>query len=452
MYKKPSYILCLIFPFVLLSNIPDWVESHPISNTYFIGIGVVEKDEYDNYAQVARNRALSDLASEISVSISSELTDVVIEASGMTEVETSFEIHTSTVADLEGYEIVDSWENGDEYWVYCRLSKFLYKEQELLRQENAVRLSTDFFLRARELEKAQVDYIANVTMVLQYYTQALHALQNYIAIPIEATIQDEDIILQNAVITSMQDIMDNIRLEPSNSDLDFDVSSNVNELITIHASYWDNGIEIPLTDLPLVFEFIEGGGEFRERIHTNSDGVAEMQLLSISHTSAVHLIRCSLDIASYISADNISSLLLTILENISVPSTEIFIKVQRPSLFLSSDERISQEPVASKMLEPAFRSAFSNMGFSFAVNAHQADIIIEIIADSRNGSEMYNRYTAYVDVWITVTNTTSGSEIYSTTLQNIKGIQLDYHNATLDAYEEAVSEMVDIALDIQEAL
>ena len=115
--KRIFQRLLLLF---LLSTVytkqPDWVLKRPINNSYFIGIGIANKSNSREYIQSAKNSALNDLSSEISVRISSELVDIAIEKSGLSEEEVRLEIHSSTKADLEGYVLVDTWENKNEYW------------------------------------------------------------------------------------------------------------------------------------------------------------------------------------------------------------------------------------------------------------------------------------------------------------------------------------------------
>ena len=122
MFKLSQILtISLIFSF-LLSNEPNWVQKDLMIKT-FHGIGVVSKYNSENYIQTAKNNALNDIASEISINISSELVDIMIEQSGMSEEQSRSEIQALTKADLEGYELVDTWDNGNEYWVYYKLSK-----------------------------------------------------------------------------------------------------------------------------------------------------------------------------------------------------------------------------------------------------------------------------------------------------------------------------------------
>ena len=147
-----QFILFLLLSLIFSSQ-PDWVKKRPINNSYFIGIGISSINLSRNYIQSAKNDALSDLSSEISVTISSELIDILTEKSGLSQEEVVSEIRSSTKADLEGFELVDTWEDEYEYWVYYRLSKAKYQANIELKRQNAISLSLDLFKKAKTRSK-----------------------------------------------------------------------------------------------------------------------------------------------------------------------------------------------------------------------------------------------------------------------------------------------------------
>ena len=81
--KKLITIFC-IYNSLLFAQEPNWVKERPVSNRYFIGIVSADKNNKD-YRTVAKAEALNDLASEISVTISSELIDIMVEYTGFSE-------------------------------------------------------------------------------------------------------------------------------------------------------------------------------------------------------------------------------------------------------------------------------------------------------------------------------------------------------------------------------
>src|SRR5262245_17154640 len=101
---------------------PDWVKARPASSGYYIGVGLASKSRGD-HQETAKKNALNDLASEISVTV--EGNSLLYTLDQKTRFDESFTstIKTTTTELIEGFELVDTWENGTEYWTYYRLSK-----------------------------------------------------------------------------------------------------------------------------------------------------------------------------------------------------------------------------------------------------------------------------------------------------------------------------------------
>ena len=77
MIKLLRQLFCLSLIILVFSSTsyagrrpPKWVKNRPVSSEYYIGVSVVSKD-VENYMQLAKNKALQDLASQISINISS---------------------------------------------------------------------------------------------------------------------------------------------------------------------------------------------------------------------------------------------------------------------------------------------------------------------------------------------------------------------------------------------
>ena len=126
MQYRAIYVFTILFCSTILAQEPGWVKQRPTSQQYFIGIGSADKTS-SGYRNLAKADALNDLASEISVSVSSELIDVMTEYSGFSEEYARSEIRISTKDDLEGYERYDDYNGKDSYWIYYRISKDYFK-------------------------------------------------------------------------------------------------------------------------------------------------------------------------------------------------------------------------------------------------------------------------------------------------------------------------------------
>ena len=83
--------------FMACSTLPEpgWIDSQPIAENYWFGVGSVEKPFYgSDIREEARSKALSEIASQISVDISGSFEQVVTEHNlSLDEFEKSVLIH-----------------------------------------------------------------------------------------------------------------------------------------------------------------------------------------------------------------------------------------------------------------------------------------------------------------------------------------------------------------------
>jgi hypothetical protein len=94
--------------------------------------------------------------------------------------------------------------------VYYRLSKQRYKEIKDELKRNAVALGLDFFTKARQAEKTNDPITA-----LGFYYQGFRAVEKYLAEPLRITLEGNDILLTNEIISSMQLLLDKMHLAVS---------------------------------------------------------------------------------------------------------------------------------------------------------------------------------------------------------------------------------------------
>jgi len=441
MIRISKIIILFFIVSVSFGKTPDWVIKRPVSKTYYIGIAVVKKSITRDYIQSGKNNALNDLSSEITVNISSELVDIMIERSGLSEEETQSEIHSSTKADLEGYELVDTWESNNEYWVYYRLSKALHQSQIVLKRENAINLSLDLFKKAKEKEKSWDTKGSTINSAVEYYVQALKPIENYYGEPLKTFFNGDNIFLQNEIFTSLQWVLSKIILKPTNPILDVKTGSASKNNLNVKAIFSDDGKEVVISNLPIHFSFIKGQGELVKTIRTNSKGIAKGQIINISPLVKLQMIKCSLDLTNYIAEDEPSIYLLNTLKNVNTPNSKFIINVIGPTVFLESSEYNLGSLLSVKIIEPKIKKYLSDKGYTFTEDIANADAMISINAESREGSEMYGQYVAFVDATISVMDMNSGEEIYKNSLQNKKGIQLSFEKAGLKAYQDVSKEI-----------
>jgi hypothetical protein len=101
-------------------KVPNWVSSRPNNGFKYVGIGFAEK-KGGNYQMDAKKNALYDLASEIKVDISSNSVLYTVQNNNNFNENFNSLIKLSNSDNIEGYTLVDSYENDKQYWVYYQL-------------------------------------------------------------------------------------------------------------------------------------------------------------------------------------------------------------------------------------------------------------------------------------------------------------------------------------------
>ncbi|MFO0322440.1 MAG: LPP20 family lipoprotein [Bacteroidota bacterium] len=129
---------------------PGWVRRRPVNNSKFIGIGVAEKKPGNNYQSEAKKNALFDLSSEIKVDISTNSILYTVQNNNQFNENFNSLIKLSSSDNIEGYKLVDTYENDKQYWLYYELDKAEYenlklqrKQQTIARALNMINLSFD---------------------------------------------------------------------------------------------------------------------------------------------------------------------------------------------------------------------------------------------------------------------------------------------------------------------
>lgn len=417
------------------SDKPAWVEKRPLPADYYIGIGVAEKrDDNRDYIQTAKNNALNDLASEIAVNISGEMVSITAEKLGVLEEEVRSEIHASTRAELEGYELVDTWENNREYWVYYRLPKADYHARRATRLENAKRLGLDLFAKGESSRKG-----GDITRALAFYLQALAAIQSFVTEPLEVTYQGETILLFNETYSALQSVLNGIVLTSEPKSLSAKIGQPLPTPLKVRAHFPSGGKQTPVGHLPLTFRFTRGGGELVETAQTDASGTAACRVAKVTATDRLQTITARVQLAALLGQEADGQRLDKLLQNLPRPKTDVVLNVSGLTAFIRADERNLGQATDVPYIEPVLKKRLSEQGFTFVENPARADVVFEIQADTRAGSQMYGMYSAYADVTIAAQG--DGQEIYKNALQNVKGVHLDRSKAGLKALEDAATKL-----------
>ncbi|MCO5271471.1 MAG: LPP20 family lipoprotein [Cyclobacteriaceae bacterium] len=410
---------------------PDWLGAKPMQDRYYIGIGHSVKDGTNNYIQSAKNSALEDLISEIKVTVSS--TSVLSQIDANKEFQERYEqiIKTTASDELQEYEQVDTWEDAQNYWVYYRLSKQRYKEIKDEQKRNAVTLALDFFTKAKQSERAGDDVQA-----LGFYFKGFDAIEKYLGDPIRLEFEGKEILLTNEIYASIQHLLDRIQLmaNPPGIMLNRRVASGT-ETVLVTAVY--KGSTKPVTGLPLKASFEKGAGDVFPEYKTDASGQSKILISKISSKDLEQTVGVKVDLLNFAGA-NASPIYSLVAERIVTPRVDILLKVQRPLVYITSDEKTLGVDKANEQITNKVKNFLTRSGFEFTDNRGKAELWVDVNANSEKGAVSGSIYITYVTAVIKVVELPSNKEIYATTLDRIKGYSLDYERSSQEAYNKSL--------------
>lgn len=400
---------------------------------YYIGVGISSKLSSPNdYQGIAKRNALNDLISEIQVTISTN--SVLSQYQSNTEFKQQFESDSrvSALNSIEEFEVVDSWESSDTYWVYYRLSKEKYAEVRRRKMRAAVDRAENFYAEARRLN-VQQNYMQSLRMKIK----ALASIQDYLSENIYSTVDGKEVLLVNELINSIQQQLYMVKLGTEMASIKAKVGKPVNEPVNVFAVF-NNDNQIPVTYLPVTMQAQSGRMKFGNQTETDAKGVASFSISSIQSKDPVQSVRIIPDLKRIISVDSLNGSLTNILTRLDVPSTLLRVQVEPLRIFFAGNELNLGKPMSVNTFEASLKRQLAEFGCQFVRTAQESDYILKVNSDTKSlGAIWGNMQQAQLDAYFVLTETKNDVDVFKDALQNVKGYQTTPENAGIDAYKTA---------------
>lgn len=409
---------------------PSWLKDQPYRDGYYTGIGHSIKDGSNNYIQSAKKSALDDLVSQIKVNVASTSILSFFETDKKIREDYEQIIKTTAADELEEFELVDAWEDAGNYWVYYQLSISRYHQIKEEQKRNATLLAKDYYVKGKESENA-----GQRLQAISFYFQAFRSIEKYLGEAIRTTVGDREVLLVNEIYASIQSVLQkiNVKVEPAEILINRRLAQS--RIDVVAKAFFEDGL--PATALPLTAVFEKGGGDIFPEYTANERGEAKVLITRISSVDAEQRVgvKVNIDALSGASSSPVYSL---IAKTLNVPAAQVSLKVQRPLVFLTAEERSLGFVRPTEQISNKLKNLLVSNGFEFTSNKNAADLWFDIRADSEKGSVTGSIYITYLTGVIKVMTIKEGKEIYATTLDRVKGYGLDYDRSSVDAYNKAL--------------
>ena len=414
---------------------PKWINNRPIDNNYYIGIGKSNKTQTD-YIQIAKNNALADIISEISVKISSN--SILYQLDDNTGYTEKYEAQIQTIAkdEIDGYETVDSWESKEEYWIYYRLNKSDYQRKKREKRERAKNLSKDFYEKAQNAEK---EYDINNALI--YYVKSFDAIKKYLGEDLSIFTFDGKIYLDNAIYQSIQDIFSRMRIEPEKDIYTIKALSKNNEPVYVKIKLKTDLETQNLSNIPITFSFQDELINETENVISLNTGKAECSIATMASKGKTQIIKAELNTDIYFGEDDADNILKNLFEERGTkPFGNLNIVVKELFAYLESAEIVLGDKNSTQSLTNLFKDELSKNFFSFTNDIEKADVIIKINSTIKKGTKLdnHNLHTVFLNCDISIKNLKTDLIIFNESFNNIKGIRPgSFESASQDAILKA---------------
>lgn len=381
---------------------PQWVSSRPQNSGYYIGISSASKKGITpaSYRASAKQNALSDLSSEISIHIESSSMLNSMQMNQNFSQQFVNDIKTNNTLQLEGYELVDTYEDDDLYWVYYRLSKSDYEAWKAQRKQQAVDAAKNKYLQANSLLQNKLHFNA-----FQLYAEALSAISAYLN---ESNIclldqQEED--LGNAIYNALVHLLNEAQFSAKTNDIE--VKKGVEISDDAFCFILQDASQNAMANMPIKVNF-SGSGLMKNTETTNNEGKICCSLPKIKSDHSQETLSLSVDVVS-LSRVVTDHLVRSIIKNIPVVERQIRVVLQKPSLQITSDEQMMNVRSSDNLLKE-FLTDHLYTAFDLS-DAATTDFTLNVQCNTH--SKDYYNQLYYVELECVITlNNAKGQTVY----------------------------------------
>ena len=411
---------------------PQWVTNHPLDSAYYIGIAFCEKSK-PNYMECSKSIALESIASEIMIKVSSENQQYIKERNDFFESSFTSTIKTQTTNELEGYEVVDIWQDSRSYWVYYHLSKTKYAS--LLTEK----VMSEYNISKQFLEDGLI-HLNNkdFTSSLSSFLQANLLIQHNLSRPSVSDYTSKSWALYEQSKKQIIDLLSRIHLLTDQNEVQIAFYNPKKVTLKAQVVYKEfNGAQTIIPNMPIRFTFEKGSGILSDSIvYSSNHGLISNTLLKIKSPESKQSILCEVSIETLLLNPSKMEFLQSISKG-NLSRVRFNINVEKAIININSIEQNLGIPITSKIIEPSLINFLKSNGFNITPNPKEAEYSISINANTRKGTQMNGICTSFLDIHITL-NDNAGNMIYSNSKSGLKGLKLNYNEAGLDSYKRNI--------------
>ncbi len=419
------FILCALFLIKCASNplsntLDEWKKEK--NDRYWYGTAIISKKNFNgvNIHEAAHTQAISNIASQVKVSISSDFKWMIEEKNYNINDYSVKILNTRVNNNIEDIEIVDFKDLKDSYILFARLSKQKFYASIKRKSENAADIAKEYILNSTSPSLLSFENLAN----------AEKAILPYIDYPIKVDINGSKVNLYSFIHTLRNDLISRIMIKPENDKIYIKRLTSNNQIINIKV--YDKQTNMVLSKIPLLINLNESSS----KCSTDQSGECVFMIDMGSLTK---------DKNQYIKINIDRDILLQSNHNYDFNvDSQILIDVIPTKIYLDIEEYNLNSKLEHTYIDSAVKEfLIKRFSVDFVNNVDDCDISIKVYATTRkngNGKNDYGLYQVYSDATITVKS--NNSHIADISINDIQGADFRSSEQAGNKSLEKISKMI----------
>ena len=416
----------------LMAGAPEWVKQSPNNPSFYHGVGSAVKTAQMDFREKAKQSALSDMAGNISVNISSSSVFSQYEFDNKLSEYFKDNIKLSTQSYLEGYEVVGSWENAERYWVYYRISKSEYERIKNERIQSALEKSLGDFNEAGTFNRA-----GNTSEAIKFYIKATEKIKDFLGEDLKANIDGVEQPYATRLFADLTSCLQNIRIVyPVESLIMKSGQKAAGEILNLSIR---NESGKSLSAIPAVVSYSYFPGK-KDELISDASGNIRLATGQIKSKRKDEYISSVVNFEKMVKENTSDTFVRKLLVNFKAPEYILPVFISPTVFYIEADEKNLNLPVSAPQTQPSLVTALTTDGFSVANVSAKTDYLISVTANTSQGSQRNARFSSVLTATFSVKDN-SGQIVFSQQISDISGLGNTYDEAGLDAYKALNSKL-----------
>lgn len=414
---------------------PPWVSSRPNNGFKFVGIGFVDKIKSTNYQIEAKKNALYDLSSEIKVDISSNSVLYTVQNNNNFNESFNSMIKLTNSDNIEGYQLIDSYENDKQYWVYYTLDKEEYAKQKALKKQQIITKASNLISLSFTDEKNK-DFSSS----LKKRIQAFGVLTPYLS---------EEINFDPTTTNGVKTVFDLTNL----------VQQQLQSITVIQPKFMAQlkpyqQTYAPLTytlqiknttalqNFPLLVSSDEDKLKVLDKATTTNSGELQVKVNYVEPMNQLVGFALSPDVSSLMGGDSVGRAGIAVLKQfINTPSLRVNANVSAINIFVNSVETNFGKPTGLNSIASFIKQKFNGQEVRIVSKPEDADFIIDATCDTKEDmssdvlEKNYSIKLAALVISLELKNKLSNEILYKNIVSDIFGYANSLEKAGINSYQ-----------------